>query len=259
MIPLLIPPLTGLQVLVTRPALQAEGLCQRIVNLGGSAVRLPALTIQATAVVPPAASYDLLIFISSNAVQHGQALLRTQPQARIAAVGPSTAHALQTLGHAVDVAPEQAANSEALLAHPLLQTPPARVLIVRGAGGRELLRDTLSARGSQVDVAEVYARVVADPDPGQYQAVKTGLLSGEIDVISVTSIDILQALDAMLDAEARTLAHACVLLAGSARIAAAARQSNWHGEYIIAGSPEDAALMSALTRWHTRARSELLR
>jgi uroporphyrinogen-III synthase len=260
MIPLLIPPLTGLQILVTRPALQAESLCQRIEALGGAVLRLPTLSIEPREVVVPDTKYDLLIFISSNAVQHGQVILKAQPQARIAAVGSATAHALQALGHSIDVAPEQAASSEALLAHPLLLNPPPNVLIVRGNGGRELLRDTLVARGSKVDVVEAYQRVAAQPDVQQLAALKLQLHADALDVISVTSVDILQALDAMLDADTRQLAHHTrVLLAGSARIASAARAVGWQGECVIASSPEDTALISALVRWHTRARSELLR
>lgn len=259
MIPLLIPPLTGLQILVTRPALQAEGLCKHIVDLGGTVLRLPALSIEAKSVELSAIHYDLLIFISSNAVQHGQAIVKAQSQARIAAVGSATAQALQTLGHNIDVTPEQAANSEALLAHPLLMNPPAKILIVRGNGGRELLRDTLTARGSTVDIAEVYVRQPATADAMQLALVTQQLQAGELDVISVTSVETLQALDAMFDPDTRQLAHACTLLAGSARIASAARDAGWQGECVIADSPEDARLVAALTRWYTRARSELLR
>lgn len=259
MIPLLIPPLTGLQVLVTRPALQAEALCAQILRLGGEVMRLPALSIQPTAVPLPAQPCDLLIFISTNAVAHGKAILDSQPQARLAAVGTATAQALIALGHRIDVMPEQAASSEALLAHPLLQTPPARILIVRGSGGRELLRDTLTARGSCVEIAEVYVRRPAQPDAVQLQTLRNHLQAQTLDVISVTSVEVLQALHAMLDPELRTLAQTCALLVGSPRIATLARQLGWCGEYIIAVSPEDAAMMTALTRWHTRARSELLR
>ncbi|HET7688239.1 MAG TPA: hypothetical protein VFK46_06350, partial [Candidatus Macondimonas sp.] len=38
-------PLAGLRILVTRPAHQAEGLCQRIAAAGGTPVRLPTLEI----------------------------------------------------------------------------------------------------------------------------------------------------------------------------------------------------------------------
>jgi uroporphyrinogen-III synthase len=255
MIPYLVPALSGLQILVTRPALQAEPLCQRITHLGGDVLRLPVLTIEARAVAAPSEQYDLLIFISTNAVQHGHAVLTAQSQARIAAVGAATASALQTLGHQIDITPEHAFNSETLLAHPLLQTPPAKILLVRGSGGRELLRDTLIARGSQVDVIEVYQRIAVSPSPQQYQALQTQLRNEQLDIISITSVEILQALNALLDEELRALAQRCTLLTGSARITEAARAAGWRGEHIIADSPEDSALISALTRWHTRARS----
>jgi uroporphyrinogen-III synthase len=244
-----------LQILVTRPALQAEPLCQRITSLGGEVLRLPVLTIEPRAAELPTAAYDLLIFISTNAVQHGRAVLAAQPQARIAAVGAATTQALQALGQDIDITPEHAANSETLLAHPLLQSPPANILIVRGSGGRELLRDTLMARGSNVDVIEVYERIAVMPDAAHFHALQTQLQNGELDIISITSVDILRALEAVLDDTTRALACQCKLLAGSARIAQAARESGWRGEQVIAESPEDTALITALTRWYTRARS----
>jgi uroporphyrinogen-III synthase len=255
MIPYQVPALTGLQLLVTRPALQAEPLCQRITQLGGKVLRLPALAIAARVAELPTTVYDLLIFISTNAVQHGQALLVAQPAARIAAVGAATAQALEALGHRIDITPEHAANSETLLAHPLLQTPPAKVLIVRGSGGRELLRETLSARGSHVDVVEVYQRIAVAPAAEAYLALQIQLREAQLDIISVTSVEILQALDVLLDDELRELAHQCILLCGSTRIAQAARAAGWQGELIVAASPEDNALVTALTRWYTRARA----
>jgi uroporphyrinogen-III synthase len=255
MIPLLIPPLTGLQVLVTRPASQAEELCTRINELGGTALRLPVLTIKPIKIVSPTTRYDLLIFISTNAVMHGADILKSQVQARIAAVGAATAQALTAAGHAIDVMPQSAANSESLLQHPLLQTPPGRILIVRGQGGRELLRDTLIARGAQVAVAEVYARAISPPDTAQLDALTTQLGGGDIDIISITSVEILHALTELLDDQSRALAQRCTLLTGSSRIAMLARQQGWMGECIIATSPEDNAMMAALTQWHTRARN----
>lgn len=259
MIPLLIPPLTGLQVLVTRPALQAEGLCTRIAAMGGTALKLPVLNIEPLPITPPDRRYDLLIFISTNAVQHGQPLLATQPQARIAAVGSATAQALQALGHSIDVAPDHAASSESLLAHPLLLNPPPTVLIVRGSGGRELLRDTLTARGSRVDVIDSYRRVAAQPDALQLATLRQQLEAEELDVITITSVDILRAMVTLLDADTLRMVQTRTILAGSGRIASAARAAGWQGEYVIADSPEDATLIAALARWHTRARSELLR
>jgi len=55
--------------------------------------------------------------------------------------------------------PHQAMNSEALLAHPKLQTvSDEKIIIFRGQGGRTHLADVLRARGAHVDYCEVYQR-----------------------------------------------------------------------------------------------------
>lgn len=257
MIPYLIPPLSGLSILVTRPALQTAPLNNRLIALGAQVKQLPVIEIMPREFLPPEKSYDLLIFISSNAVQHGQTILADQPQARIAAVGTSTAQALISSGHQVDVTPELAASSEALLNHPLLQAPPARVLIVRGTGGRELLRDTLIARGSQVDVLEVYQRVPVQPEPAHLNLIQQQMNEGLIDIVTLTSVEIVHALHGLIGNS--LIAGHAGMLAGSSRIAQAARELGWHGECVLADSPEESALIASLTRWHTRARSELIR
>jgi uroporphyrinogen-III synthase len=257
MIPYLIPPLSGLSILVTRPALQSASLNNRLIALGAQVTLLPVIEIISRECQLPGQRYDLLIFISSNAVHHGQAILAAQPQARIAAVGTSTAQALISSGHQVDVTPELAASSEALLNHPLLQTPPARVLIVRGTGGRELLRDTLIARGSQVDVLEVYQRAPVQPETAQLNLIQQQMNDGLIDIVTLTSVEIVHAMHGLMG-NCLIAGHAG-MLAGSSRIAQAARDLGWQGECVLADSPEESSLITSLTRWHTRARSELIR
>lgn len=263
MIPLQVPPLTGLTVLVTRPEQQATELSARIQALGGDALLLPVLEIVPRAIPLPEQAHELLIFISANAVQHGLSVLQSQFELaklagftpRIATVGAATAAMLEEHGYRADITPTTQASSEGLLEHAALQAPPATVLIVRGQGGRELLRDTLIARASSVTVAEVYERVPTQPAVEQLNAVLSLLRSTELDIITVTSIDILQALDALLSSVDRELAHRVSLLVGSARIATQARQLGWQGECIVSSSPEDKALLGSLVRWRTRARN----
>jgi uroporphyrinogen-III synthase len=263
MIPLQVPPLTGLSVLVTRPAQQASELCTRINALGGDAVLLPVLEIVPRVAASSEQAHELLVFISVNAVKHGLHVLQSQFELatlagftpHIAAVGAATAALLAEHGYRADITPLTQASSEGLLEHESLQTPPATVLIVRGQGGRELLRDTLTARGCTVTVAEVYERLPASPAAEQLNAVLALLRSTELDIITVTSIDILQALDALLSPADQVLAHRVSLLAGSARIAAQAKQFGWQGECVVSSSPEDKALLGSLVRWRTRARN----
>jgi hypothetical protein len=137
MIPLLIPPLTGLQVLVTRPALQADGLCTRIAAMGGMALKFPVLNIEPCRSCP--VTLDLLI-LSFNA-SAWQSVLSTRPQARrCGGLGRQTP---AILGHSIDVAPDRAANGESLLAPFAESYPIFSCAVVAGANYA-----TLSARQS---------------------------------------------------------------------------------------------------------------
>ena len=144
-------PLSGIGVLVTRPAHQAHHLCQLIEAQGGSTIVLPALQINPTAdrpairaAVGPIDRYHLVIFVSANAVRFGGELIAQRRDLRIAAIGRATAQALNAAGYRVSVVPSTGADSESLLASAgLRHMSGQRVLIVRGKGGRELLGDTL--------------------------------------------------------------------------------------------------------------------
>lgn len=129
--------------------------------------------------------YSGCIFISRNAVLHcpesfkamlgssGQGRTRDHMQGAAAnqdeaavitvpmpvyAVGPSTARALQPF-NITAVTPSMDFSSAGLLQLPALQAVNHQHwLIVRGVGGRETLRETLVARGAQVDYLECYTR-----------------------------------------------------------------------------------------------------
>lgn len=262
MIPLTIPPLTNITVLVTRPADQAGELCERIGLLGGHAILLPTLAIEPCATTPTTQAHELLVFTSVNAVKHGLTILKSQFELSaangttpiIATLGAATTAALVAHGYRVDIT-SVTSNSEGLLMAAELQTPPKHVLIVRGQGGRELLRETLTQRGSTVNVAEVYTRVAAHPEPARLEETLRALHNGELDVVTATSSDTLLALDALLTPADRDLIHQLTLLAGSPRISDAARAAGWRGECVVSASPADAELLDTLVRWHTRARN----
>jgi uroporphyrinogen-III synthase len=164
--------LAGLRVLVTRPARQASALCTLIEQQGGIAVRFPALEITPGGSpadhrrLARAAEYDLLIFVSVNAVAFGEPLLPPGLATPVAAVGTATAKALWRLGIEDVLLPDGRADSENLLSLPALKSVAGkRILIVRGEGGRPLLGNTLTDRGARVDYAEVYRRQMPATDP----------------------------------------------------------------------------------------------
>lgn len=255
MIPFVVPPLTGLSVLITRPAAQAAALAATIEQRGGSPVLFPAIEvvpIEATA----ATGHELVIFISVNAVAHGARCITRSAGTRIAAIGNATAAALAAAGLEVDLVPDSGFNSEALLAHPELNlVPGSRVLIVRGAGGRELLQETFAARGCSVEVLDVYARALPAVDTVRRDALETAWADGGIDVVTATSAATLHNLHALLSERGRELLLTTPLVVASRRIEDAALELGLRGECIVAAGADDAALAGALTYWYRRARS----
>jgi uroporphyrinogen-III synthase len=253
-IPKVIPPLTGLVVLVTRPAAQSVALAARIRELGGEAHVLPAIDIRKR-VASVAGTYELVIFVSVNAVEHGATLIVRSAQTQIAAIGKATAAALRALDFSVDIVPEHSFTSEALLAHPQLTLPPnARILIVRGSGGRDTMQQTFLERGFTVDMLDVYERVLPQIDAAQRDAIESAWASDGIDVVTATSVETLRNLESLLSESGRVLLRNTVLVVPSARVAAAAAEMGLRGDCIVAAGADDLSMTGALAQWHTRAR-----
>jgi uroporphyrinogen-III synthase len=248
--------LAGVRVLVTRPAEQASELARMIAAEGGQAILLPALTIEPVtdlgavrAAIGAIADFDLVVFVSRNAVTHGLALLGAGSGARpqIAAIGPSTAAALERAGRRVSIRPVAGFTSEALLAEPALrQVRGRRVLIVRGRGGRELLADTLSERGAQVVYAEVYERRAnAAADTG---ALRRRWRREGIDLVTALSVETLDALHAQLGADAHELLARSAMVTASARVIKRAATLGLRS-VVTARAPDDRALVEAMIAW----------
>lgn len=256
MIPLVIPPLSNLRVLVTRPAHQAALLCNAIAKFNGEVMHLPVLDIRSREVVPANNRYDLIIFVSANAVTHGINLLnQLAEKPLIAVIGKATASTLQAAGIEAAITAPLPFNSEALLQHEAMQSPPESILLIKGVGGRDLLRDSLISRGAKVEVADVYERVIANIDEKVRHSLHQALSDKAINAITITSTDIAQALTSMLDQPDVELIHACTVVAGSKRIADQLPSLGWHGEIIVSDSPDDDSMLKTLMRWHARGRN----
>jgi uroporphyrinogen-III synthase len=172
------PTLTGRAILITRPAAQSRQLAHLVAQAGGEPVLFPAIEIAPLAPSPQAAALlarldacDLAVFVSANAVTHGLPLIQAAggwpARLRAVAVGAATAAVLRAHGIDQVVAPQAAADSEALLALPEMQAVRGlHVIVFRGVGGRELLAETLRSRGAEVDYIECYRRLKPRDDPG---------------------------------------------------------------------------------------------
>lgn len=255
--------LNGRGILVTRPAHQADAICALIEAAGGRALRLPVLDIRPAhdmaaveAGLGRLAEYGVAVFVSANAVHYTWEALAPRPwppQVAIAAVGAATARALMERGLRVAYVPEQAYTSEALLALPALQDMRGRrVLILRGNGGRDHLREILSARGAVVDYLEVYRRVQPDIDPAPWLA---RWRNDEIAAVLVTSGESLRKLWTIVGTLGVELLRATPLIVPHARIRSLARELGLDGAVIVADDATDAAMMKALSAYFATAAS----
>lgn len=257
MIPWVVPPLSGLSVLITRPEGQTAPLASSIARLGGEPIEFPTLCIEPVQVAASVEAYDWICFLSVNAVRHGAASLQATLQnatLRVAAIGKATAAALESLEIKVDVLPDDASHSEGLLAQLLPQAASRRVLIVSGEGGRRLLQRELSAAGATVHTLEVYRRRRATPAAGQIAALETHWQEQGIGVVTATSVDALQSLTQILSEAGNRLLRATPLLTVSERIRDAATELGLRGECLISRGPDDESLAGTLAYWRSRAR-----
>lgn len=253
-----------LRVLVTRPAGQADGLCRLAEEAGYEAVQLATIEIREPVdlaalqtLVGALESYDLAVFISINAVSRGLDYIlarRDWPQhVKIATVGASSAAALQEYGLAPDLVPAHRFNSEALLAlNALRDMRGKRVVILRGNGGREHLRETLLARGAVVDYVEVYRRACPEVDP---QLMRALLQPGALDVVTATSNETLENLFAMAGEEGQQQLRTLPLIVASERQAQLAQELGFEQPALVAENASDAALVEALKTFAPGRRS----
>jgi uroporphyrinogen-III synthase len=174
------------QVIVTRPAQDAQRWVRELSSQGLQTVALPLIAIAPAANALPVqqawqhwGDYQAAMFVSGNAVSHFYALNQPFAQTKLTpeatntrawATGPGTVSALHRAGvlaTQID-APDACAgqfDSEALwhIVAPQVQ-PGSRILVVRGsdhtgaAAGRSWLAEQLAAAGAQLDTVVTYER-----------------------------------------------------------------------------------------------------
>ncbi|MDX1556328.1 MAG: uroporphyrinogen-III synthase, partial [Xanthomonadales bacterium] len=168
-------------VLLTRPQAESEDLARMLAPMGIDAIIQPAQVFQGRE--PEAGQLEgleaadgaLLIFTSTRAVEFG--LPRLPPgllaRARIAAIGPATAKALNSAGRRVDIQPENGFTSEALLETLSGQalSGPGAACVICAPGGRQALVEGLAAAGWDPRPVWVYERRAADLSPDALKAI----------------------------------------------------------------------------------------
>ncbi len=191
-------PLSKRRIVITRPRSQARTFAREIEKFGGVAIEFPTIDI-----LPPESyepldeaiqkieSYHWIIFTSANGVKHFLNRFRRLDQdirdlhgIRIAAIGPKTAKALQSVCLRADLVPREY-RAEAILQELRPEEMRGRrVLLPRAAEARDILPKTLREWGAKIDVIEAYRTVAAK---GGAARLRSLLLEQKIDMVTFTS------------------------------------------------------------------------
>lgn len=200
-------------IVLTRPEGRNEALAERLRSAGHQVLCLPALKVTALPLnesIKPPGDYDLIVFVSRNAVQ-----FYLDSLARLDMLPPWPAHTLAaTVGVSSAAGLKQAAiipaasivhpsadaqnhDSEALWPLLAARLPQIRrALIVRGVSGREWLGERLEQAGVQVERLAVYDRAAVAWVADQYQALLAALAGARPCVFLLTSSESLDAIHA---------------------------------------------------------------
>lgn len=246
--------LQGRGIVITRPAHQAGAISQRLEAEGATVLRFPLLAIAAPQNIERSqrqlaglSRYDMLIFTSPNAVEFTLSTLGASiPQsAIIACIGKKTAQSLARQGVTVSIVPDAVFNSEALLAKSEFQQVQGRqIAIIRGEGGRDLLKTTLSQRGAGADYIDVYRRICPTHNLLPLLQFQT---RDQLDIIVLTSAESLANLFAL--AEDVAWLNGVALLLGSERMRLALNETSHYGPVYLAEDPSDESIFQALLDW----------
>jgi uroporphyrinogen III methyltransferase/synthase len=192
-------PLSGRRVLVTRARTQASELADALEALGAEVVQFPTIRI-ADAPDPAAlrsaaaraAAFDWIVFTSANGVERFWAALaetggdtRALGGARVCAIGPATAAALDARGVRADLVPGEYVGEgvvDALAAADDLAG--RRILLPRAEVARSALPDGLRQRGAEVVEVAAYSTV---PDGAEAESVRERLAKGGVDYVTFTA------------------------------------------------------------------------
>jgi uroporphyrinogen-III synthase len=229
----------GLSVLpvliVTRPQPQAAQWVARLEVEGVAAVALPLLSIRPApdaqavrGVWSRLATFDMVMFVSANAVTQFFALAPCQPawpqRLRAASTGPGTTAALVAQGvplAAISAPVGPPFESEALWAQLSVQTwLGQRVLLVRGQGGRDWLQTQWRENGAHVEVLTAYERAAPLWTAGDQAVAAQALAHPQHCVWWLSSADAMEHLPTLPNSQTWALATA---LASHPRIAARAQ------------------------------------
>ncbi len=243
-------PLAGWRVLVPRGGPWGDGVAASLRSQGATPVVAPLINFAATSDQETldraladleSGNFDWLTVTSATTVDVLFAhRVTVPPSTRIAAVGETTAAALQAVGYRVDLVPEQD-NSAAGMAEQLieLEPTPRRVLTLRSEIAKPVLTRMLIEAGHDVRSVVAY-RTVGVPVT---ERIAHDVASGRINAILVTSGSVAE----QVRAQFSDIPDTTVIAAIGPRTASDARDLGLTVD-VVAEQQTVAALVDAVSR-----------
>lgn len=194
-------PLLGKTIVVTRAREQASAMSDKLQELGARVIECPTIRIvpmpdyaSCDSALANLHNYGWIIFTSVNGVKYFWERLainnmdtRSLAGCKVAAIGPATAYALQTLGVKPDLVPAQyiaESVAESLIKAERGRLQDVRILLPRAFKAREALPDLLAEKGALVDVIPMYE---TRPGQGCMEEVRELLQKNALDCITFAS------------------------------------------------------------------------
>ena len=258
--------LQGQVFLNTRPLHQQGELTRMLQDDGASVLAFPVIDIEPLRDADcqqqlrrSITSYDILLFVSRNAVDGGFALIdsaQLSPPTVFGVIGSATRNALAAAlaGSRFDIddclVAGEPYNSEALLESKALQRVSGkRILILRGQQGRNLLGDELVRRGAVVEYAEVYRRVLPAQQPGAFNQLVAASFPT---LVILTSGEGMHNLMKLVDAEAAQALRQTPWLLISERMRESALKLGHNAAVLIARNASDSGIRQTICAWADR-------
>ena len=239
-------------ILVTRPAAQTIGLCQRLVAAGFAPLATPVVRIEPnpdilSQLVARVNVAQWAVFVSPSAIDLAWPLLdgHLGAHVRLATVGRASAGKLALLAGRSVCHPREDSDSTALLASACFAPQPGqKVALIKGEGGRTELIEALTVRGVAVDTLACYRRVPEDLD---WELIDMALSSAVQPAIVMTSGDAADTLFALAGESRRATLQSALYAVPHPRIAE--RLGMLGAGTVITTSAGDDALVAALCTW----------
>ena len=202
-------PLFGKRIIVTRAENQASALVESLENFGADVIEIPVIKFIAPNdyssiddAIDNLGRFNWILFTSANGVEWFVKRLmecgkdiRAMANAKLAAIGPRTAAAMEKLKLKVDFIPSKYIAESVVEEYPE-DISGKSILIPQAKEARDELPKGLQAKGAEVCIACAYETVA---DISHAEELRGVLNDGEIDIITFTSASTVRNFMALID------------------------------------------------------------